>query len=271
MNLEFSCVVVADVEAGVMLSEFSEELLILLQYLLSEQRVLFSVKSSETSESDSSISVTLNGENVDLVNKIALVDHLVAGGAILAAICTTLDRVGFICEASFEILHKRGHENTSVLLTILHVFAYIAGEKMVSSSEHDLSIAVLKSIVMFLENRQFGTVEANAKLHPGKNKCPFSDRSSSLEAMASKLMEILQEFTQSNTLHQSLTDSLGSSYLEKTEFSPTHKDFQCILPRDQSINICDILSLLELIACYMVRNQEFSRAFPTLTQCFVNL
>ncbi|EFH55774.1 EMB1611/MEE22 [Arabidopsis lyrata subsp. lyrata] len=242
--------VMADTEAGVMLSEFSEELLSLLQDLLSAQRVLFSVKSSETSESDLSISVTLNGGYVALVNKIALIDHLVAGSAILAAICTALDRIGYICEASFEILHKYSHEKTSVLLTILHVFAYIAGEKMLLSSEHDISIAVLKSIVMFLENKHFGTVEDNSQLHPGKNKCPFADRSSSLEALASKLMEILQEFTQSNTLHQSLTGSLGSSHLEKTEFRPAHKDFQCVLTRDQSVNLCDILSLVELIACY---------------------
>lgn len=234
----------ADIEAGGMLSEFSEELLSLLQDLLSEQRVLFSVKSSETSDSDLSIPVTLNGENIALFSRIALIDHLVAGSAILAAICTAQDRVGFICEASFEILFKHSREKTSVLLTILHVFAYIAGEKMVSSSEHDISISVLKSIVMFLENRHFGTVEGNAKLHPGKNKCPFSDRSSSLEAMASKLMEVLQEFTQCNTLHQSLT--------EKTEFRPEHKDFQCVLARDQSVTLCDILSLVELIACYTV-------------------
>jgi hypothetical protein len=242
--------VMADTEAGVMLSGFSEELLCLLQDLLSGQRVLFSVKSSETCESDLSIPVTLNGENVALVNKIALTDQLVAGSAILAAICTALDRIGYICEASFEILHKYSHEKTSVLLTILHVFAYIAGEKMVLSSEHGISIAVLKYIVMFLENKHFGTVEGSSRLHPGKNKCPFSDRSSSLEAMASKLMEILQEFTESNTLHKSLTGSLGSSHLEKTEFRPAHKDFQCVLTRDQSINLCDILSLVELIACY---------------------
>lgn len=244
----------ADIGAGVMLSEFTEELLSLLQDLLSEQRVLFSVKSSETSESDLSIRVTLNGEDVALVSRIALSDHLVAGSAILAAISTARDRIGLICEASFEIMHKHSHEKTSVLLTILHVFAYIAGEKMVSPSEHDTSIAVLKSIVMFLENIHFGTVEGNAKLHPGNNKCPFSDRSSSLEAMASMLMEILQEFTQSNTLNQSLTSSLGSSHLEKTEYRPAHKDFQCVLTKDQSVNLCDILSLVELIACYTVRS-----------------
>ncbi|XP_010509703.1 PREDICTED: uncharacterized protein LOC104786076 [Camelina sativa] len=231
--------VMADIEAGIMLSEISEELLALLQDFLSEQRVLSSVKSSETSDSNLSIPVTFNGENIALVSKNAPNDHLMAGSTVLAAVCTALDRTGYICEASFEILHKHSHENSSVLLTILHVFAYIAGDKMVSSTEHDLSIEVLKSIVMFLENRQFSTVDANAKLHSGKNKCPFSDRSSSLEAIAYKLMEILQEFTQSNTLHQSLT-----------EFSPAHKDFQCVLNRDQSINLCDILSLVELIACY---------------------
>ncbi|EOA26468.1 hypothetical protein CARUB_v10022517mg [Capsella rubella] len=242
--------VMADIEAGVMLSEFSEELLALLRDLLSEERVLFSVKSSETSDSDLSIPVNLNGENIALVRKISPIDHLVAGSAILAAICTALDRTGYIFEASFELLHKRCHENSSMLLTILHVFAYIAGDKMVSSTEHNLSIEVLKSIVMCLENRQFGTLEANAKLHPGKNKCPFSDMSSSLEAMASKLMEIIHEFTQATTLHQSLTDSLGSIHLEKTKFSPADKDFQCVLTRDQSINLCDILALVELIACY---------------------
>ncbi|XP_033146311.1 uncharacterized protein LOC117133657 isoform X2 [Brassica rapa] len=110
---------------------------------------------------------------------------------------------------------------------------------MMSSSDHDISNAVLKSIVMFPEEKHFGTVEGNAKLHPGKNKCPYSDMSSSLEAMASMLMEFIQEFTQSNTLHQSLT-----------EFRPEHKNFQLVMARDQSVPLCDILSLVELIGCY---------------------
>ncbi|KAF3512124.1 hypothetical protein F2Q69_00001653 [Brassica cretica] len=234
--------VMADTEARCILSEFLEELLSLLQDLLSEQRVLFCVKSSGTSESDSSIPVTLNGENVALFSRIALIDHLVAGSAILAAICTAVDRVGFIREASFEILHKYCHEKTSMPLTILHVFAHITGEKVMSSNDHDISIAVLKSIVMCLEKKHFGTVEGNAYMHPGKSKCLFSDKSSSLEAMASILMEIIQEFAKSNTLHQSLT--------EKSEFRAAHKDFQCVLGRDQSVTLCDILSLVKLIACY---------------------
>ncbi|KAF2610537.1 hypothetical protein F2Q70_00008348 [Brassica cretica] len=229
--------VMADTEAGGILSEFLEELLSLLQDLLSEQRVLFCVESSETSESDLSIPVTLNGVSVALLRRMALIYHLVAGSAIMAAICTAVDRVGFIREASFEILHKNSHEKSSVPLTILHVFAHIAGEKMMSSSDHDVSVAVLKSFVMFLEKRHFGTVEGNAYMHPGKNKCLFSDKSSSLEAMASMLMEIIQEFTKSNTLHQS-------------EFRAAHKDFQCVLGRDQSVTLCDILSLVKLIACY---------------------
>ncbi|KAJ4891655.1 maternal effect embryo arrest 22 [Raphanus sativus] len=231
--------VMAGTEAGGILSEFLEELLNLLQDLLLEQRVLYSAKSLETTESDLSIPVTLNGENIVLFRKVALIDHLVAGSAILAAICTIVDRVELIREASFEILRKHSHEKTFVPLTILHVFAYIAGEKLMSSSDHDISNAVLKSIVMFLENRHFGTVDGYAKLHPGKNKCPFSDKSSSLEAMGSMLMEVVQEFTRSNTVHQSLI-----------EFRPAHKGFQCRLARDQSVTLCDILSLVELIACY---------------------
>ncbi|KAG2309050.1 hypothetical protein Bca52824_028798 [Brassica carinata] len=234
--------VIADTEAGAILSDFLEELLSLLQDLLSEQRVWYSAKSSGITVFDLSIPVTMNGENVALFRRIALIDHLVAGSAILAAICTVVDRVGFIREASFEILHKHSHDKTSVPLTILHVFAHIAGEKMMSSSDHDVSNAVLKSVVMFLEEKHFDSVEGNAELHPGKNKCPFSDRSSSLEAMASMLMEIIQEFTQSNTLHQSLT--------EKTKFRPEHKSFQFILARDQSVTLCDILSFVELIGRY---------------------
>ncbi|CAN8316257.1 unnamed protein product [Cochlearia groenlandica] len=231
--------VMADIEAGGMVSEFLEELLSLLQDLLFEQRVLYYAKHSETSESDVSIPVTLNGENVALFSRIALTDHLVAGSAILAAICTSPDHVGFIREACFEILYKHRQEKTSVALTILHVFAYVAGEKLISFSDHDISIAVLKSIVMFLEKMRSDTVEGNAKLHLGKNKCPFSDRSSPLETVASKLMELLQEFTRPDNLHQSLT-----------EFRPSHQDFQCVLARDQSVTLCDILSLLELIASY---------------------
>ncbi|CAF2290534.1 hypothetical protein YC2023_047124 [Brassica napus] len=150
-----------------------------------------------------------------------------------------VDRVGYIREASFEILHKHYREKTSVPMTILHVFTHIAKEKMMSSSDHDISNAVLKSIVMFLEEKHFGTVEGNAKLHPGKNQCHFSDRSFSLENIALMLMESVQEFTQSNTLHQSLT-----------EFRPEYKNFQLVWARDQSVPLCDILSLVELIGCY---------------------
>ncbi|CAH2059363.1 unnamed protein product [Thlaspi arvense] len=232
--------VVADIEAKGVLCGFLEELLSLLQEFLSEQRVLSSVNSSETSESDLSFPVTPNGF---LSSRVALTDHLVAGSAILAAICTALDRVRFIREASCEILYQQSHEESSMTLTILHIFAYIAGEKMISTSgDHDISIPVLKCIVMFLENRHFGNVEANAKLHPGKNKCPFSDMSSSLESAASMLMKTIQEFSQSITLHQSVT--------EKTEYRPALEDFQWALARNRTNTLCDILILVELLACY---------------------
>ncbi|XP_010538271.1 PREDICTED: uncharacterized protein LOC104812690 [Tarenaya hassleriana] len=262
--------VIADADSRAMLSEILDELLGLLQDFLCEQRVLCSVTSSDTSES--SINVCLDGENVAFHKRVAPIDCLVTSSAIFAAICASVNGVGFICEASFEILYKKSHEkNTSVLLTILHVFVYVAGEKLLSSREHNLPITVLKSIIKFLEDSYLHTKESEAELHPGK-ECPFSDESSSLEDVASLLLEILQKFAQSKTMHQSLTSSSASDPVpiaEKTKISPMLEDFpflldarceaSCCLHKNQSENmdtgalcqLCDVLSLVELVAGYM--------------------
>ena len=68
-------------------------------------------------------------DNMDLEREVesdeaASADLLVAGSFILGSICAATDYAGFMCEAVYNILRMHRYD-TSVVLVILHVFAYV--------------------------------------------------------------------------------------------------------------------------------------------------
>jgi hypothetical protein len=146
--------VVSDVEARNLFAEVCclDELLGLIEeFLLDGKLMVYADLSSEPlSGCDSMIDILLDGVNIKFVSKSASSNLLVAGSIILASICAAIDHIGFLCQASYSLLRMHRCDTVSAL-TILHIFAYLAGEKFLSPRKHSLTMTVLKSVIMFLE------------------------------------------------------------------------------------------------------------------------
>ncbi|MED6179775.1 hypothetical protein PIB30_003991 [Stylosanthes scabra] len=126
---------------------------------------------------------------------VASSEQLLAGSIILSCVCAATDHVGFICEASYKILRFCKLESL-MLLTILHVFAYMGGEKFFDVDNFGLMVTVLKSLVIFLEGES-KTVSTCClpsidQLHTGFGttiKCPFLEGGESMDSVACLLLE----------------------------------------------------------------------------------
>ncbi|KAJ6724112.1 hypothetical protein OIU85_022077 [Salix viminalis] len=122
--------------------------------------------------------------------------------------------------ASYNLLLMRKCDTVSVL-TILHIFAYLAGEKFFSLREHNSTVTVLKSIIMFLEGGDSPVASAASSLtmykgvmfHPCA-KCPFSRDALSIDSVISVLLEKLQNCGVSGIMdHLMKSPSLSNSNL----------------------------------------------------------
>ncbi|XP_043689179.1 uncharacterized protein LOC122640112 [Telopea speciosissima] len=231
----------------------------------------------------------LDGMTTFLSPQLASSDQLMVGSMILASICRAVDYVSFICDASYNIL-RMCKFGSSLILRVLHVFAYLCGEKYFTLSKYDLIMSVVKSIVSHVEggNESFGTttvsnVPSESDNCPGFSrcpKCPFAEGAVSMDEVLLLLMEKLQNYADSGIKQQHLIGSPNSS---------SHRVFPCLetaierftIP-DEDIpdmdcsgssclskllidatfqsssvvngslcNFSDILSLLELVACIM--------------------
>ena len=81
-------------------------------------------------------------DNMDLErqvesDEIASADLLVAGSIILGSICPATDRAGFMCEVVYNILRMHKYD-TSVVLVIFHVFAYMGGNAIFTLRNYSL-------------------------------------------------------------------------------------------------------------------------------------
>ena len=126
----FNCslgAVISDAEPRSVVAELClDELLSVIEDFLIEGRVmLYTNLSSETSvECDSRMHVIIDGLDIIFSHEAASADLLVAGSIILGSICAATDRPGFMCEAVYNILRMHKYD-TSVVLVLLHVFAYV--------------------------------------------------------------------------------------------------------------------------------------------------
>jgi hypothetical protein len=271
-------------------SGFLDELLNLIEEFLIDGRVMvYNNTSSETViGGDSRIDFVLDGVNIMLLYEVAPADQLVAGSIILASICAAVDQIGIICEASYNIFRRRASD-ASLLLTIIHIFAYLGGQKFFSLRNYALMMTVLKSLVLLLEGVNLSGDAASCpsfvsqvqiQFHPC-NKCPFSEGAVSVDTATSLLIELLQNCTALGTTNIDVIkscNSLNSRVLFdnfKSEQGLSHEgvhyvafmncDASCSLdkydiPTTQSDSIVDmtlcrlsdILSLVELLACSMV-------------------
>lgn len=224
--------------------------------------------------SESSISadrtVEMNWKNIDglLSSRTASRDLLVAGSIVFASMCVVDNKIGISCEASYKICHTNGSDPLLVL-SILHVFAYLCGSKYLTSSRYSLLMTVLKLVVMLLEqsNMSVGSRcpllvgEAGAVVTPCAS-CPFSMGATSLDGVISLLLERLQKIALCRRL-QAVTgepnnseDTLDnfSAQLDALEILP-EKGSNGVPPTESLIrnaedlfDLSELLSLVELIA-----------------------
>lgn len=265
-----------------------DELLSLIEdFLIDGSVMVFEDCSSGSSiEYDSGVHMLLDGSNIKLSSLPASVEQLVAGCIILASICAAIDHVGFICEASYNIL-RTGRFNKSLVLTILHVFAHLGGEKFFSLSNYSLMMTVLKSLVRFLEAT---SSSGAASCTPSTNdahtefsscvKCPFLKDYIPVDTVTLSLLETIKSYALSGTMCKDAIEpvhSLNSTVMldkYKTEQSSSNErnfhaveiniDESCLNKLTESANqsdaiTCmtlydfnDLLSLVELVACCMV-------------------
>lgn len=265
-----------------------DELLSLIEDFLIDRRVMVIEDCSSGSliKYNSGVHVLLDGSNIKLSSLPASEEQLVAGCIILASICAASGHVGFICETSYNIL-RTGRFNKSSMLTILHIFAHLGGEKFFSLSNYSLMMTVLKSLVRFLEETSSldaascipSTIDGHTEFSSCV-KCPFLKDYIPVDTVTSLLLEAIKIYALSGTLCKDAiepVDLLNSTVMldrYKTEQSSSNEmnfhaveiniDESCLSKLTESANqsdaitsmtlydFNDLLSLVELVACCMV-------------------
>ncbi|KAL5763620.1 hypothetical protein ACOSQ2_016214 [Xanthoceras sorbifolium] len=280
--------VMSDAEARSVFDELClNDLLGLIENFLMDGKVLkYSDGASQgLIDCNSKINILLDGMNTILSSEAASDDQLVAGSIVLASICAATDHIGFICEASYNILRMHWY-NHSLVLTILHIFAYLGREEYFTLREHNLTMTVLKSIVMCTERRSSSGAETyghssarqvRAEFHPCTN-CPFSKDAVSVDITISLLLKKLQTYAQSGTVnalcHKDQAEQIcldlccvfgkncgASCFLNKCDIPAFQSDSVVNIT---SCHFSDVLSLVELLACNMSWDWTCTTIFPEL-------
>ncbi|KAL4569770.1 hypothetical protein LXL04_025413 [Taraxacum kok-saghyz] len=146
--------------------------------------------------------------NPELSDSKASLQQLVIGAVLLSSVCVAFDRIDSICETSYTI----SHITTPSTLTLLHIFAYVCGEKLLlAQSDYSLITTVVSSLVIYHEKENASACA----------KCPFLIGAVSMEELVSVLLKRLVSHAQVKSTDGGLSD-LG-----------------------------DVLSLLELVASKM--------------------
>ncbi|GLU17515.1 hypothetical protein SLE2022_338780 [Rubroshorea leprosula] len=272
--------VMSDAEGRTFFSELClDELLGLIQDFLLDGRLMLytAVPSGTVAESDLIINDVAGGVNSMWSSVAASADQVVAGSIIFASICAATGHAEFICEAAYNILRKHMYD-TSVVLTILHVFAFLDEDKIFSSRKYNLTAIVLKSLVLFLERGSSSDDEVSC---PSKfyqcADCPFSEDVASVEVVMSVLLKELNAYS-GIMLHQDLLANSSKSTIlihkhrigqssgcnEVSCVLDMNYDASCYLDKSRIFDkqlenssertlchITDVLSLVELLASNM--------------------
>ncbi|KAJ8758770.1 hypothetical protein K2173_000491 [Erythroxylum novogranatense] len=269
-----------------------DELLGLMEDFLINRRVmLYADESSEKLIAcKSGLEVLLDGVNIRLSSKLASADQLVAGGIILGSICAAIENIGFLCATSFYLLQR--HRQSTLVLNILHIFAYLGGDKFFSQVEYSLTMIVLKSIVMFQERENVPDASVSPDLWCNKcpfGKCPFLQGAVSPDDAVLIVVERLQYYTLSYQHQMELGHLSNSSGLHHKnmpigsceEDHSVDKDYEasCGLKKCLMLSLCsnslsneticdfiDCLSLLELLACNMKWKWTSDKLIPKMLE-----
>ncbi|KAG5064620.1 hypothetical protein AAZX31_02G265500 [Glycine max] len=267
---EHICTVMSVAETRVLFVEnYSlHELLSLIEDFLIEGKVIVNNRVyAETLSCDLRVNDFLDCVN-QVSSDVASSEQLAAASIILASVCAATDYVGFICDASYHILQSCKWDSLMVL-TILHIFAYLGGEKFFNMDNFGLMVTVLKSLVMFLEDESPSVASACLpsinQLHAElcmNVKCPFLEGVESIDAVACLLLEEIKRIN--------LSDSRLMSDNYDAELWYNQDAIQCTISKNcdvpclrkfsifatqpdalRNVNFCrlnDVLSLVELVS-----------------------
>ncbi|KAH0654436.1 hypothetical protein KY290_031387 [Solanum tuberosum] len=245
-------------------------------FLLHGKLLVHAVSSDSKLASNSGIHLILDGRSISLCKQPAPTQLLLTGGILLASVCAAFDHIGFVCEASCNILRTL----RSDALNILHIFAYLCGTKYITLKEYGLAMTVVKSLVMLIHNNRSSpnplscvasTVESLSKICSG-SKCPFSESAATMDVVASSLLDSLKSYSCS-AVGLDLMESLNSSRQgikcdgKKTEESTDNVDLvqSAYVTLGDSSQFIDTLALVELVAGFMSWDWMFDKiACPLL-------
>lgn len=277
--------VMSDAEARILfLENYSlQELLGLIEDFLIVGKIIVNntVPAENLSDCDLRTNYVLDCAN-KFSSDVASSEQLVAGSIILASICAATNHVGFICEASYDILRLCKWDSLMVL-TILHIFAYLGGEKFFALNNFRLMMTVLKALVMLLEGENLSVATASClpsidQLHTGfctNDKCPFLEGAESIDIVACLLLEEIKSCCLQGLERVDSLDSRFISNIYKAGQWSHAEAVQCAINKNCDVPCClkkctisatqpcvlnnvtfchlsDVLSLVELVANKMV-------------------
>ncbi|CAI9772774.1 unnamed protein product [Fraxinus pennsylvanica] len=242
------------------------ELLDLIEDFLLQRKVLVcgDLSSESMLECVPEMNPVIN-DNVKMSVEAASSHLLVAGAILLASLCKAVDHIGFVCETSCNILMMVKFDS-SVLLTILHIFAHLCGSKYFTIDQYSVAMTVVKSLVVLLEKQNHSTVSTFSQSlvdTPSKiwscSKCPFSEGSISMDDVASLLLDKLQKYAGACVWPEDSFELVNllvpESWFpkEKAEEVSIHGEpvLSSSISDEVLRNSIDILSLFELIAFSM--------------------
>ncbi|KAL0398375.1 UNVERIFIED_CONTAM: hypothetical protein Sradi_2180800 [Sesamum radiatum] len=245
------------------------ELLVVIEDFLLQRKVLVCGDVSAESKvlPSSSINLVLNGNAIMLYEMMASAHLLVVGGSLLASLCLAVDHIGFLCEMSCNIIVMPTFD-PAVLLLVLHVFAHTCGSKYFTLQQYSIAMAVIKSLVMFLEKQTSSTNSVSSAPSKVENlfkswlcckNCPFSEGALPIEDVPLLLLQNLQNHDRSDywpqdslELVNSLVPRVWSDEERTQEVSALTKAVPLSTTGyEHFCDIIDILSLTEILASFM--------------------
>ncbi|KAJ0018587.1 hypothetical protein Pint_11304 [Pistacia integerrima] len=280
--------VMSDAEARSVFKDLClDELLSLIEDFLVDGRVMTSTDGSSAtlSEINSKVNVHVDGVNTMFSFEAATADQLVAGSIVLASISVATNHIGYITEAVYNVFRMR-RSDPSLLLAILHIFAYLGGEKLFTLKKDSLIMTVMKSIVTYLERGSLPSAATSCfpsasdfrtEFHPCLD-CPFSKDAISVDIAITLLLEKLKSCSQSGTMSVlSHEDQTEQSCQELCNVHDMKGDESCFLKKHEmpafqsefvvNMTLChvtDVLSLVELLACNMRWDWTCTTIIPEL-------
>ncbi|XP_038893728.1 uncharacterized protein LOC120082568 [Benincasa hispida] len=256
-----------------------DKLLALIEDFLVDGRILSCVNGSfETlTEGVLRVNIPINGVYRIFSLTPASTEYLIAGSSILASISKAVHRTDLLWDVSYSILRSCRYES-SLMLTLLHIFAHIGGDQFFNVEGYSTLKSVLKSIIMHLEmvgssdDATFTPLKRNFRTEFVQcANCPFSEEAMSMPMAVSFLLELIQKNISNEIMDEDLENPTSSLNLESL-FKRNLKKFKVsddeahFLFNPSLSDVTNIISLVELLACYMSWNWTFANIISQLME-----